>query len=47
MQASLTALGTDWSAVTALNLYTQHDLHAFLPTEILAAMGPAAHGIHW
>jgi len=48
MQASLAALGTDWSAVTALNLYTQHDLHAFLPTELLAAMGPAAaHGIHW
>lgn len=48
MQASLTALETDWSAVTALNLYTAHDLHAFLPAEILAAMGlAAAHGIHW
>ncbi len=48
MQASLTALETEWSAVTALNLYTEHDLHAFLPAEILAAMGPAvAHGIHW
>jgi hypothetical protein len=48
MQASLTALETEWSAVTALNLYTQHDLHAFLPAEILAAMGSAAtHGIHW
>lgn len=48
MQASLAALETDWSAVTTLNLYTEHDLHAFLPTEILAAMGPAAaHGIHW
>jgi len=48
MQASLTALETDWSAVTALDLYTEHDRHAFLPTEMLAAMGPAAaHGIHW
>lgn len=48
MQASLAALETDWSPVTALNLYTQHDLHGFLPAEILAAMGPAAtHGIHW
>ncbi len=48
MQASLAALETEWPAVTALNLYTPHDLHAFLPTEILAAMGPAAaHGIHW
>lgn len=48
MQASLAALETDWSAVTALNLYTRHDLHAFLPMEMLAAMGPAAaHGIHW
>ena len=45
MQASLAALETDWAAVTALNLYTEHDLHAFLPAEILAAMGPAvAHG---
>ncbi len=48
MHASLAALATDWSTVTALNLYTQHDLHAILPAEILAAMGPAAmHGIHW
>jgi len=48
MQASLAAMETDWSVVTALNLYTQHDLTAFLPEEILAAMGPAAgHGVHW
>jgi hypothetical protein len=48
MQGSLAALAAEWAAVTALNLYTQHDLHAFLPTEILTAMGPAAaHGIHW
>lgn len=48
MQASLAALETEWPAVTTLNLYTVHDLHAFLPTEMLAAMGEAAaHGIHW
>lgn len=48
MQASLAAFETAWPAVTTLNLYTQHDLHAFLPTEVVAAMGEAAvHGIHW
>ncbi len=48
MQASLAALETDWATVTALNLYTWHDLHAFLDAEIVSVMGPAAvHGIHW
>ena len=48
MQASLAAFETEWSAVTALNLYTVHDLHAFLPTEMLAAMGEAAGARrHW
>ena len=48
MQASLAAIEREWQDVTALNLYTPHDLHAFLDAEILAAMGPAAaHGIHW
>lgn len=48
MHGSLAALEVAWGDVTALNLYTQHDLYPFLPAEILAAMGPAAtHGFHW
>lgn len=48
MRSGLAALEMDWSAVTALGIYTHHDVHAFLESEILAAMGPAAvHGIHW
>ena len=44
----LAALELDWPAVTALGLYTHHDVHPFLEPEILAAMGPAAvHGVHW
>jgi hypothetical protein len=48
MQSGLAALETGWSAVTALGIYTHHDVHAFLQTEVIAAMGPAAvHGVHW
>jgi hypothetical protein len=48
MQDGLAALEMDWPAVTALGIYTAHDLHTFLNEEIIAAMGPAAvHGIHW
>lgn len=48
MQTGLAALEMDWPAVTALGIYTHHNIHAFLDTEIIAAMGPAAiHGVHW
>jgi hypothetical protein len=48
MQSGLAALEMEWSAVTALGIYTHHDVHTFLDTEIIAAMGAAAiHGIHW
>ncbi len=48
IRSGLAALEMDWSAVTALSIYTHHDVHAFLETGIIAAMGPAAvHGIHW
>lgn len=48
MRNGLAALEMDWPAVTALSIYTHHDLHACLEPEILAAMGPAAvHGLHW
>jgi hypothetical protein len=48
MQAGLAAVEMDWSAVTALGVYTHHNIHTFLDTEIIAAMGATAiHGIHW
>jgi hypothetical protein len=48
MHTGLESVGAGWEDVTALNLYTQHDIHAFLDTQMLSAMGPAvAHGVHW
>jgi hypothetical protein len=48
MQSRLGGLGATWADVTAVAVYTPHPLEAFLATEVLAAMGPAAiHGVHW
>jgi hypothetical protein len=48
MQARLAGLGATWADVTQVDVYTVHPLEAFLATDILAPMGPAAiHGIHW
>jgi hypothetical protein len=48
MQARLTGLQVDWSAVTTVDIYTEQPLHAFLSTEILNPMQAAVeHGIHW
>lgn len=48
MDAGLAAVGASWEDVTALNLYTQHDILAFIEPALLTAMGPAAaHGLHW
>ena len=48
MDTGLEAISAGWGDVTALNLYTQHDIHAFIEAEMLTAMGPAAaHGIQW
>lgn len=48
MQARLRGLGTAWSGVTAVDVYTPHPIEAFLATELLGVMGPAAaHGVHW
>ncbi|MCC7370712.1 MAG: RidA family protein [Chloroflexi bacterium] len=48
MDSGLTALEVGWSDVTALSIYTHHDIHAFLDAEIMASLGPnAVHGLHW
>lgn len=37
-----------WNDATAVNLYTVHDLHSLLATDLLPAIGSAAHrGIRW
>jgi hypothetical protein len=48
IQSRLAALERDWSEVTALGIYTAHNLYPLLETDIIAALGPAAvHGVHW
>jgi hypothetical protein len=48
MQARLAGLQMAWRQVTAVNIYTIHDIHPILTPEILAVSGEAAlHGVHW
>jgi hypothetical protein len=48
MSSRLAGLGANWKQVTATQVYTVHDIHPLLETEILGAMGEAARlGIHW
>jgi hypothetical protein len=46
MQARMRGLGVDWSATTATQVYTVHDLHPFLGDEIVAR-GAARTGLTW
>lgn len=46
MERRLGALGFGWQDVTATQLYTVHDIHAFLPTDIVQR-GAAASGLTW
>lgn len=46
MERRMAALGTDWRATTAVQVYTVHDLHPFLAEEIVQR-GAARHGLTW
>jgi hypothetical protein len=46
MERRMGALGGDWAGTTAAQLYTVHDIHAFLAEEIVAR-GAARHGLTW
>jgi hypothetical protein len=46
MEERMTALGADWQAATATQLYTVYDIHPFLAEEIVAR-GAAAGGLTW
>lgn len=48
MRERLDGLGTTWEEVTAVDVYTIHNVHPLLEEEILAQAGSAArHGIRW
>lgn len=46
MTRRLRALGANWSGTSAVQTYTVHDIHAFLP-DVLVAGGAARHGLTW
>ncbi len=48
MSGRLAGLDVSWKHVTATQIYTVHDIHPFLESEILSGMREsAALGIHW
>jgi enamine deaminase RidA (YjgF/YER057c/UK114 family) len=48
MQARLNGLGTSWSQVTGINIYSIHNIHSFLESDILARVGSASrYGVRW
>jgi len=48
VEGRLDRLGATWDEVTVTNIYTVHDLNAFLADEILPRIGTAAqHGVTW
>ena len=46
MEGRMAALGVTWSATTATQVYTVHDIHPFLADDIVRR-GAARHGITW
>ena len=48
MEARLRGLGADWSAVTAIDIYSIHPIDHLLPQVVLGRAGTAAtHGVRW
>lgn len=48
MEARLHGLGADWPAVTAIDIYTIHDITPLLPDVLLSRVGSASlHGLRW
>jgi hypothetical protein len=46
MEKRMAALGTDWGATTATQVYTVHDIHPSIGPDIVAR-GAASHGFDW
>jgi hypothetical protein len=48
MEGRLRGLDVSWKDVTATEVYTVHNIHPFISTELLRRMGAAAaHGLTW
>ncbi len=47
MERRLGLLGFGWSATTAVQVYTEHDIHQIVLREIAVRGGAATHGITW
>lgn len=48
MEGRLRGLGVGWNDVTATEIYTVHDIHPFIETELLKRLAQgAAHGLTW
>jgi hypothetical protein len=48
MEGRLTGLGVSWRDVTVSEIYSVHDIHPFLETELLKRQGEGgAHGLTW
>ncbi|MEO6269572.1 MAG: hypothetical protein ABIP08_04635, partial [Lautropia sp.] len=47
MESRLAALGFDWSAVTATQVYTVHDIHPFLADELVRRGTMRSGGLTW
>jgi hypothetical protein len=46
METRMAAFGKDWGSVTAVQVYTVHDLYSFLASQIVARGAPR-HGLTW
>lgn len=46
MTRRLAVLGEDWTQTSAVQVYTVHDIHAFVP-DLLMRRGAARHGLTW
>jgi len=47
MEARMKGLGVAWNDVTVSEIYTVHDIHPFLETELLRWEQGGAHGVTW
>jgi hypothetical protein len=48
MEQRLHGLGAEWSQVTAIDVYTVHDIFPLMQKLLLLRLGPSGiHGIHW
>jgi hypothetical protein len=47
MDGRVRGLGVSWQEATTVNVYTIHDIHPFLASQIVPKTGNAPHGVTW